>query len=60
MFQVFSLKIIEVDDNQLTSDEILEYAEKFKIILEKKDKMDSSVFRFIVTRLIDNVLLASM
>lgn len=57
---MFSLKFIEVDDNQLTSDEILEYAEKFKIILEKKDKMDSAVFRFIVTRLIDTVFLASM
>lgn len=59
-FQVFSLKIIEVDDYSLTLNDLMEYADKFKIILENKNKMNSILFKFIVTRLIDNVLLASM
>lgn len=57
---MFSLKIIEVDNNHLTSNDIFEYAEKFKIILNNKNKIDSSLYRFIVTRLIDNLLLGSM
>lgn len=60
LFQIFGLKIIEEDDYILTSNDLLEYAEEFKIILENKNKMNSSVYRFIVTRLIDNLLLASM
>lgn len=60
LFQILSLKIIEFDDYKLTPGEILEYAEKFKIILENKNKMNSNVYQFIIMRLIDNVLLASM
>lgn len=57
---MFSLKIIEVENYRLTPDDIFEYAEKFKIILNNKNKIDSSLYRFIVTRLIDNLLLASV
>jgi len=60
LFQILGLKIIEADDNQLTSDDIFKYAEVFKIILENKNKMKSSLYQFIIKRLIDNVLLASM
>jgi len=60
LFQVLGLKIIEVDDNRLTSDDMFKYAEAFKIILENKSKMKSSLYQFIIKRLIDNVLLASM
>lgn len=59
-FQTFSLKIIEFENHKLSSDDISEYAEKFKIILENKNKMEYNLYRFIVARLIDNVLLASM
>lgn len=57
---MFSLKVIEVDDYDLTLIDLMEYAEEFKIILEHKNKMILNQFKFIVTRLIDNVLLASM
>lgn len=59
-FQIFSLKIIEFDNHKLSSGDISEYAEKFKIILENKNKMEYNLYRFIIARLIDNVLLASM
>jgi len=59
-FQIFSLKIIEVDNHKLSLDDILEYCVRFKVILENKNKMESNLYRFIITRLIDNVLLASM
>lgn len=58
-FQIFSLKIMEIDDHKLTSLDLFSYAENFKIILENKAKMNCGVYKFIVTRLIDNVLLAS-
>jgi len=57
---MFSLKIIEVDGHKLSLDDISEYSERFKIILENKNKMEFNLYRFIITRLIDNVLLASM
>lgn len=57
---MFSLKIIEVDNHKLSLDDISEYSERFKIILENKNQMESNLYRFIITRLIDNVLLASM
>lgn len=60
IFQVFSLKVIEDDDYYLNLDDMFVYAEKFKVILENKNKMNSPLYKFIVTRLIDNVLLASM
>ncbi|XP_025191924.1 codanin-1 isoform X1 [Melanaphis sacchari] len=56
---IFSLKIIEVDNHKLSSDDIAEYSEKFKIVLENKNKMESNLYRFIIARLIDNVLLAT-
>lgn len=60
-FQIFSLKIIQVDDHyQLTSNDMFNFAEKFKIVLENKTKMNSALYKFIVTRLIDNVLIASV
>lgn len=60
-FQILSLKIIQVDDHQqLTSYDMFNYAEKFKIVLENKTKMNSALYKFIVTRLIDNVFIASM
>lgn len=55
----FSLKIIEVDNHKLSLDDILEYSEKFKIVLENKNKMEFNLYRFIITRLIDSVLLAT-
>jgi len=60
VFQIFGLKIIEAYDNQLTSADIFEYANKFKIILKHKNEMNSKLYQFIIKRLIDNVLLASM
>lgn len=57
---MFSLKIIEVDNHKLSLDDISEYSERFKIILENKNQMESNLYRFIITRLIDNILLASM
>lgn len=61
MFQEFGLKIIEIDDDyKLTPDELLKYADKFKVILEKKSIMKASIFTFFVTKLIDDVFLASM
>jgi len=57
---MFSLKIIEADNHKLSLDDILDYSERFKIILENKNKMEFNLYRFIITRLIDNVLLASM
>lgn len=56
---MFSLKIIEVDGHKLSLDDISEYSERFKIILENKNKMEFNLYRFIITRLIDNVLLAT-
>jgi len=57
---MFSLKIIEVDNHKLSLDDISEYSERFKIILENKNNMELNLYRFIITRLIDNLLLASM
>lgn len=51
---------MESDGYQLTLDDLFDYAEEFKVVLENKSKMDSPVFKFIVTRLIDNLLLTSM
>ncbi|XP_050528822.1 codanin-1 [Daktulosphaira vitifoliae] len=56
---IFSLKIIEAEGYQLTSEDLSNYSEKFKIIIENKKNIDPAVFRFIITRLIDNVLLAT-
>lgn len=39
---------------------MFEYAKKFDVILQNKTKMNSSLFKFIVTKLVDNVLLSSM
>lgn len=57
---MFSLKIIEADNHKLSLDDISDYSEKFKIILENKSKMEFNLYRFIITRLIDNLFLASM
>ncbi|VVC38331.1 Codanin-1, C-terminal domain [Cinara cedri] len=56
---ILSLKIIEADEYKLTPNDLFEYAEIFKIILENKNKMNSSLYRFIIVRLIDNVLLTT-
>jgi len=56
---MFSLKIIEADNHKLSLDDISDYSERFKIILENKNKMEFNLYRFIITRLIDNVLIAS-
>ncbi|XP_050426498.1 codanin-1 isoform X2 [Adelges cooleyi] len=56
---IFSLKIIEIDDYKLTKEDLFNYAEEFKEILENKNNMELTVFRFILTRLLDNLMLAT-
>lgn len=57
---MFSLKMIEAGDYKLTSDDLFEYSEQFKIILENKNKINYSLYKFIIVRLVDNILLTSM
>lgn len=57
---MFSLKMIDLADNKLTSKDLFEFSEKFKVILENKNKINYSLYKFIIGRLIDNVFLTSM
>ncbi|XP_025415037.1 codanin-1 [Sipha flava] len=56
---ILGLKILELDENELFPDELLKYADKFKIILENKNKMKPALYRYFITRLIDQVFLAT-
>lgn len=60
LFQILGLKILEIDDYELAPNDLLKYADKFKIILEKKENMKPALYRYFVTRLIDQVFLASV
>lgn len=51
---------MEVNDYKLTSDDLFEYSEQFKIILDNKNKIHYPLYKFIIVRLVDNILLTSM